>query len=183
MLTESTTRARSCYLQDEHHLYTRETHSLAVKEWSIVSETITINTPEAPHFIDLTEIVQDVIVRESIVIGTALIFSKHTTAAVVVNEHEPLLLEDISDLLERLVPHTMTANYRHDDMDIRTVNLVENEPLNGHAHCQHLFLGASLQIPIKAGRLDLGQWQRVFLVELDRPRPRQVVIQLTGVQG
>ena len=177
-----TTYSRSCFLHKEDHLYTRETHSLVAKEWTIVNETITVDTPDALHFIDLTEEVQQIIARENILIGTALIFSKHTTAAIIVNEHEPLLLEDIAELLFRLVPHTDVMNYSHDNIAIRTVNLVENEPLNGHAHCQHLFLGSSLQLPINKGRLDLGQWQRVFLVELDRPRTRQVVIQISGVQ-
>jgi secondary thiamine-phosphate synthase enzyme len=177
------TYSHSCFLQDEDLMYTRESVSLVAKEWVVVNEVITVNTPDAPHFIDLTETIQEVIAREGLIAGTALIFSKHTTAAIVINEHEPLLLEDISDLLTRLVPHTRVANYRHDDMDIRTVNLVEDEPLNGHAHCQHLFLGSSIQIPISRTRLNLGQWQRVFLVELDRPRTRQVVIQLSGIQG
>jgi secondary thiamine-phosphate synthase enzyme len=179
----SSSDRRSCLLKDSDHQYASETHSFVAREWIVVNETITISTREAPHFIDLTEAVQDIIQREGIVIGSALIFSKHTTAAVVVNEHEPLLLEDISELLTRLIPHTEIANYRHDDMRIRTVNLVEDEPFNGHAHCQHLLLGSSIQIPIKAQQLDLGQWQRLFLVELDRPRSRQVVIQLSGIQG
>jgi secondary thiamine-phosphate synthase enzyme len=175
--------SHSCILEDADHLNSRETHSLVAREWVITHETLTIQTADAPHFIDLTDTVQEAIEREGIVMGSALVYSKHTTAAVVVNEHEPLLLEDIIDLLMRLVPHTDSIRYRHDDMRIRTVNLVENEPFNGHAHCQHLFLGPSMHIPIKAGRLDLGQWQRIFLVELDRPRPRQVVVQLTGIQG
>lgn len=179
----SPSRPRSCSLKDADHRYTSETHSFVAREWIIVNETITIATGDAPHFIDLTEAVQDIIQRAGMVIGSALIFSKHTTAAVVVNEHEPLLLEDISELLTRLIPHTEIVNYRHDDMRIRTVNLVEDEPLNGHAHCRHLLLGSSIQLPIKAQRLDLGQWQRLFLVELDRPRSRQVVIQLSGIQG
>lgn len=178
-----TIQPRSCFLQDEDHPHTRTTHSLVAQKWIVVNETITVHTPDAPHFIDLTETIQEIIAREGVIAGTALIFSKHTTAAVVINEHEPLLLEDITDLLMRLVPHTAVADYRHDNMDIRTVNLVKDEPLNGHAHCQHLFLGASIQAPISAGQLNLGQWQRVFLVELDRPRPRQVVIQLSGIQG
>lgn len=181
MLSSSSTR--SCCLQEADPSVSRETHALLAREWLITSETLTIQTADAPHFIDLTETVQDLISHAGIISGSALLFSKHTTAAVVVNEHEPLLLEDIADLLTRLIPHTNNARYRHDDMSVRTVNLVPDEPLNGHAHCQHLFLGASIQVPIKAGRLDLGQWQRIFLVELDRPRTRQIVIQLSGIQG
>lgn len=179
----SPSRPCSHILKDADYGYTSEKHSFIAREWIVVNETITVSTCGALHFIDLTETVQDLIQREGIVIGSALVFSKHTTAAVVVNEHEPLLLEDISELLARLIPHTEIANYRHDDMRVRTVNLVEDEPQNGHAHCQQLLLGSSIQLPINAQRLDLGQWQRLFLVELDRPRSRQVVIQISGIQS
>ncbi len=179
----SPSRPCSCILTDVDYAYTSEKRSFIAREWIVVNETITLSTREAPHFIDLTETVQDLIRREGIVAGSVMVFSKHTTAAVVVNEHEPLLLEDISELLARLIPHTEVASYRHDDMRIRTVNLVADEPQNGHAHCQHLLLGSSIQLPIKEQRLDLGQWQRIFLVELDRPRSRQVVIQISGMQG
>ena len=111
--------------------------------------------------------------------GTVLVCSRHTTAAIVANEHEPFLLEDMARVLRRLVPPT--DYYQHDDMSIRTVNLMPNERENGHAHCQHLFLGTSLQLPIREGRLDLGHYQHIFLVELDGPRARQVVLQASGI--
>lgn len=179
----SSCSTRSCFLETSEHQSGRETHTIIAKEFVITSDTITINTGEAPHFIDITETVQEVIEREGIIIGSALVYSKHTTAAVVINEHEPLLLEDIADLLGELIPHTSTASYRHDDFGIRTVNMTPEEKENAHAHCRHLFMGCTVQVPIRAARLDLGRWQRVFLVELDCPRPRQIVIQLTGVQG
>ena len=59
--------------------------------------------------------------------------------------------------------------------------MVEDEAPNGHAHCRHLFLGASEAIPIVDGRAALGRWQRVFLVELDGPRTRDVLVQVLGV--
>ena len=58
---------------------------------------------------------------------------------------------------------------------------IPNEPENGHAHCRHLLLGASETVPVVDGRLHLGTWQRVFLVELDGPRRREVVVQVMGV--
>jgi secondary thiamine-phosphate synthase enzyme len=54
------------------------------------------------------------------------------------------------------------------------------ECANGHSHCQHLLIGASENIPVADGRLDLGRWQRIFLLELDRPRDRQLVVQVFG---
>jgi len=154
---------------------------VVANEFAVVSETIDIHTMGAPHFVDLTEVIQEIIHQSKIIIGSVLVFSKHTTAAIVANEHEPLLLEDISDLLERLAPPS--AGYRHDDMSIRSVNLVPDEPKNGHAHCQHFFLGPSLHLPVTNGHLMLGQWQRIFLLELDRPRLRSVVLQISGVRS
>src|SRR4051812_28862209 len=102
----SHSRPGSHVLKNADHGYTSEKHSFVAREWTVVNETITLFTREAPHFIDLTETVQDIIQRAGIVVVSALLFSKHTTEAVVINEHEPLLLEDISELLIRLIPHT-----------------------------------------------------------------------------
>jgi secondary thiamine-phosphate synthase enzyme len=174
---------RSCLLESSRHPHTRETHVMTARELAIISETITVDTGDAPHFIDITEAVQEVVERHALIMGSALIFSKHTTAAIVANEHEPLLLEDIADLLTELIPHTTMGNYRHDNFAVRTVNMTPDEKENAHSHCRHLFMGSDVQVPIRAGRLDLGRWQCLFLVELDRPRTRQVVIQLMGMRG
>jgi secondary thiamine-phosphate synthase enzyme len=58
--------------------------------------------------------------------------------------------------------------------------MTEDECPNGHAHCQHLLLGTSETIPIVDSELLLGRWQRIFLIELDRPRERQVFVQVQG---
>ena len=113
-----------------------------------------------------------VIERSGITDGQVLVYSRHTTAAVRVQEAEPLLLEDMTACLERLAPSEIP--YRHNDFRVRTVNMTEDERPNGHAHCRHLFLGASETVPVVSGRLALGRWQRVFLIELDHPRRREV---------
>jgi secondary thiamine-phosphate synthase enzyme len=59
----------------------------------------------------------------------------------------------------------------------------EEECANGHSHCQHLFLSSSETIPVVDGRLALGQWQCVFLVELDRPRQRRLLVSVVGIEG
>ncbi len=158
-------------------------HQTVSGQFCVTSHTWTFQTGGAPHFIDLTEEVSGLVTRSGILCGQVHVFSKHTTAAIVVNEQEPMLLSDIGDLLARLVP--ATAYYRHDDLSIRTVNLhagVEDQA-NGHAHCQHLFLGSSCHLPILNRCLDAGQWQRIFLVELDSPRIREVVVQISGVKA
>jgi len=133
---------------------------------------------DAPEFIDITDEVIGAVEAAGVREGAATVFSRHTTAAVKINEHEPLLLEDMARFLERIVPRA--ADYRHNDFTIRTANMTEDECPNGHAHCQHLLLSASETIPISDGALTLGRWQRVFLIELDRPRRREVVIQVHG---
>ena len=132
----------------------------------------------APEFIDITEDVRSAVETSGIREGAVTVFSRHTTAAVKINEHEPLLLEDMSCFLEKVAPRS--ADYRHNDFTIRTANMTEDECPNGHAHCQHLLLSASETIPVSDGDLLLGRWQRVFFIELDRPRLREVVIQVQG---
>jgi len=147
----------------------------------VASQVLMVQTAMAPYFVDITEPVQALVEQSEVLAGTVLVFSRHTTAAIVANEHEPLLLQDLTEVLARLIPKELS--YKHDDFTIRTVNLTTNERENGHAHCQQLFLGPSMQFPILAGYLDLGQWQRIFLVELDAPRSRQVVLQVSGIRS
>jgi secondary thiamine-phosphate synthase enzyme len=65
-------------------------------------------------------------------------------------------------------------------MDARSVNLAPGERPNGHAHCQALLLGSSASLNLADGRLQLGCWQRIFLVELDGPRAREVSVLVLG---
>jgi secondary thiamine-phosphate synthase enzyme len=96
-----------------------------------------------------------------------------------IQENEPLLLEDLRDFLAGLAP--TTTNYRHNDFRVRTHHMHPDERPNGHAHCLQLLLGSSESVPVVDGALALGTWQRLFLVELDGPRPdRQVLVQLSG---
>jgi secondary thiamine-phosphate synthase enzyme len=132
----------------------------------------------APQFIDITDEVTGAVEASGIREGTVTVFSRHTTAAVKINENEPLLLEDMARFLEQVAPREV--NYRHNDFTIRTANMTEDECPNGHSHCQHLLLSASETIPICDGAVLLGRWQRVFLIELDRPRLREIVIQVHG---
>lgn len=132
----------------------------------------------APEFIDITQEVKDVLARSGIREGSVLVFTRHTTAAIEINEDEPLLMEDLKQFLLRIAPRD--GDYKHNDFFIRTANMTEDECPNGHAHCQHLLLGTSETIPVVDSELLLGRWQRIFLIELDRPRVRQVFIQVQG---
>ena len=145
------------------------------------TSTLIINTSSAPEFIDITDRITSVLDKTDVSTGTVTIFLRHTTSAIVIQENEPLLLNDMSSLLEKLSPKS--ARYGHNDFTIRTVNMNEGEPPNGHSHCQHLLLGSSETIPIANGLLTLGQWQRVFVVELDESKitPREIIVQIMGV--
>src|SRR5207247_10709908 len=88
------------------------------------------------------------------------------------------LLVGFAAVLGPAAPHR--ASYRHDDLSVRTVNVTADERVNGHAHCQALLLGPSVCLNVIDGRLRIGRWQRVFLVELDGPREREISIVLLG---
>jgi secondary thiamine-phosphate synthase enzyme len=104
--------------------------------------------------------------------------TKHTTTAILVNEHEPLLLEDMKKALERLAPRG--GVYQHNDWDTRTANLSPDEPANGHSHCKALFLRTAETLNLVDGALELGRWQRIFFIELDSARKRTVSVLLLG---
>ena len=143
-----------------------------------ISYSRPINTERAPQFIDITGWISECVAESGISNGFVVVYSKHTTAAVKINENEPLLIADMEDFLEKMCPRN--ANYRHNDFSIRTVNMTENEPPNGHAHLQHLMLGTSETIPNADGVMQCGRWQSVFFVELDHPRAREVMAQIVG---
>ena len=143
-------------------------------------EALFAQTTCAPEFIDITDDVARVVADSGARSGQVTVFSGHTTAAIKVNEHEPLLLQDLARIVGQIAP--VHADYEHNDFSRRTVNMDEEECANGHAHCQHLFLSTSETIPIIEGQLALGTWQRVFLVELDRPRERKVLVNVVGIR-
>jgi secondary thiamine-phosphate synthase enzyme len=139
---------------------------------------ISISTDHPTQFIDLTDRIEDLVAESGLDFGIVNIQTLHTTTGIVLNEHEPLLLSDFSTLLARAAPRA--AFYRHDDLDARTVNLSPGERANGHAHCRALLLGATASLNVVDGRIQRGCWQRIFFVELDGPREREVSVLMLG---
>jgi len=135
-------------------------------------------TPGAGTFIDITDDVASIVASSGVRDGLAHVYSSHTTAAIRVNENEELLLQDFVRCLDRLVPAGIGI-YEHDDLTRRR-NLPPDEPINGHAHCRHLLLSSSETVPVIEGHLELGRWQRIFLIELCSPRERNIVVQVLG---
>ena len=150
-----------------------------------LSRRLDFETLEPIQFLDLTDEVAQLVRASGLRDGVVTVFSRHTTAAICIQEAEPLLLEDLREFLQRSAPAHL--HYRHNDFRVRTVHMHDDESPNGHAHCLQLMLGTSESVPVQDGQLMLGTWQRIFLVELDGPRPRvglpsprQVVIQALG---
>jgi secondary thiamine-phosphate synthase enzyme len=146
---------------------------------------LVLETREPLQFLDITSDVLELVQQSGLREGVVTIFSRHTTTAVCIQEAEPLLLEDLREFLERAAP--ASNHYRHNDFRVRTVHMHDDESPNGHAHCLQLMLGSSESVPVHEGELMLGTWQRIFLVELDGPRPRkglpfgrEVIIQVLG---
>jgi secondary thiamine-phosphate synthase enzyme len=139
---------------------------------------ISITSVRTTEFIDITDRINALVAASNISLGIVNVQNLHTTTAILINEHEPLLLADFETTLNKTVP--IDAVYRHDDRNLRAVNLTPNERTNGHAHCRALLLGASACVNIVDGRLMLGRWQRLFSVELDGPRERVVSTMLLG---
>ena len=139
---------------------------------------IHLNTTQPTEFIDLTDRLDTLIADAGLRFGILNLQTLHTTTAIVVNEHEPLLLADFQSLLEAAAPGD--GRYLHDDTSARTVNLTDAERANGHAHCRALLLPPSACLNVTGGRLLLGRWQRVFFVELDGPREREISVLIFG---
>lgn len=139
---------------------------------------LSLNTKTAPEFIDITDWVCQCVAQSKVSNGFAVVYSKHTTAAVKINENEPLLLQDMVGFLEKFSPRN--GGYHHNDFSIRTVNMNPDESPNGHAHLQHLLLGTSETVPVIDGLMQFGRYQSIFFVELDHPRPREVMVQVLG---
>lgn len=140
-----------------------------------------VTTTHPTEFIDLTDRLEKFAADADVRFGLLSVQTLHTTTAILVNEHEPLLLADFHDLLERAAPRGDC--YRHDDSAVRSVNVTPAERVNGHAHCRALLLPSSVSLNVADGRLVLGRWQRVFLVELDGPRQREISVLLLGAAG
>lgn len=141
-------------------------------------DVIRLQTSECLQFIDLTDLVTEFVQRSGIQTGIVNVQTKHTTTAIVVNENEPLLLGDMKQILERMAPQY--AQYQHNNFSVRTVNVNPFEDDNGHSHCKALLLGTSETLNIVDAKIQLGRWQRIFFIELDKAKERAVSLMVLG---
>ena len=120
--------------------------------------------------IDLTEGVQSVLESSGVENGLVSVFVPGSTASVTAMEHEPGGVKDLRAALERLIP--AEGDYAHNRL---------NNDTNSHAHIKAAIVGPSETVPVRDGRLELGTWQQLVLVDFDdRPRQRTVVVQVIG---
>ncbi len=137
---------------------------------ALVTDTIAVSTRGDSQMLDLTPSIQAALERHRYREGHALVFVSGSTAALTTVEFETGLQRDLPAALERIAPREIRYAHEetwHDD--------------NGHSHVRASLLGPSLVAPFKDGRLLLGTWQQIVLVDFDtRPRRRELVLQLCG---
>lgn len=142
-------------------------------------EILSLKTRREFDVVDITTDVEKAVVDAGVEEGFAIVYSPHTTCAVLINERETGLLADLRRTLSGLIP--VEDNYLHDDFDVRTENLHPGETKNAHAHLWQMLSGrVSECVTIAEGTVRLGQWQRIMIVELDRARDREILIQVCG---
>jgi secondary thiamine-phosphate synthase enzyme len=132
--------------------------------------SFTVETKGFTDIIDITEKVQNVVSEEGFTEGSALVFVPGSTAGITTIEYEPGLLRDLPEFFERIIPSD--KRYFHNDTW---------HDGNGFSHVRAALQGASFTVPFSAGRLLLGTWQQIVLIDFDnRSRNRRVIVQVTG---
>ena len=135
----------------------------------IALEKIAVQTPGPGEFVEITAMVADAVARSGVREGIVLVRSRHTTAALTCNEPDPRLHADMRDAVYQTFP--TSRRYRH----------IEEGPENAVAHiATSMLFGESTWAPVRSGRLDLGTWQHLYLVELYEPRRREVDVAVIG---
>jgi secondary thiamine-phosphate synthase enzyme len=136
----------------------------------VTSEELSLHTSGENDILDITDEVSRAVSSSGLTDGVAIIFVQGSTAAVTTLEYERGLLKDLPMALERIAPKGELYEHEkawHDG--------------NGHSHVRSAVVGTSLTVPFMRGRLVLGTWQQIVLVEMDvRPRDRRVIVQLLG---
>lgn len=137
---------------------------------TVKSFGIAIATKGSGDIIDLTQKVAEAVRSSGMTDAIVLTFVPGSTAAITTLEYEPGLIRDLPELLEKLIPSN--RNYHHD---------ATWGDGNGFSHLRASLLGQSFTCPLVAGKLMLGTWQQIVLVECDnRPRRREIVVQVIG---
>lgn len=136
----------------------------------VVSDTIKLQTKGEGDMIDMTSQLSNIVKESKIKNGTVTIFVSGSTAAVTTIEYESGLIHDFPEMLTRIVPKDLEYEHNNTWHDG-----------NGHSHVRSSLIGPNITIPIIHGKLTLGTWQQVVLLEMDtRSRDRTVILQIMG---
>jgi len=136
----------------------------------IVNERITLDTTGNGDFRDITHEVEGLLTKSGLQTGHVLVFVAGSTAAITTFEYEPGLVADVKEFYQKMAP--TGKHYHHDDTW---------GDANGFSHLRASLTGPSLTVPFERSRLLLGTWQQIVLAEFDnRPRQRQIIVQITG---
>jgi len=137
---------------------------------SVFAEQLRLSTHGDGHTIDITAAVERAVEEAGIEQGLVSVFVPGSTAAITTMEYEPGGVHDLRSALGRLVP--AEGDYEHNRL---------NHDTNSHAHIRAAIVGPSETLPVRDGRLELGTWQQVVLIDFDdRPRQRSVTVQVLG---
>ena len=131
-------------------------------------ETLSIATSRKMELINITSQVEEAVRKSGIKNGLCLVYAPHATAAIIANEDESGLKQDVIKWLEENFPHN--GKWKH--------NIIDD---NASAHLASAFISSYHIFPVKDGRLIRGTWQSIFLVEMDGPRRRNVLIEVMGL--
>lgn len=126
------------------------------------------NTKKRKELVHITGEVEKAVEKSGVKEGFALVSAMHITAAVFVNDYEEGLWSDIMEWAEKVAPER--PDYRHH----------RTGETNADAHLKRLLLGHQVLLPVTGGKLDLGQWEKVFYAEFDGQRRKRVVIKIIG---
>ncbi|OGS41986.1 MAG: secondary thiamine-phosphate synthase enzyme, partial [Euryarchaeota archaeon RBG_16_62_10] len=137
---------------------------------SVSNGAISLRTYAKDEVLDITSEVQGIVTKSNVRNGLACVFVVGSTAAVTTVEHEPGLVADMKDAMDRLYPKGI--DYEHH---------ARWGDGNGHSHVRASFVGPSLTVPVVDGRLVLGTWQQIAFMEFDnKPRTRELAVQVVG---
>ena len=151
-----------------------KTTSASVGGFTVVAETIDVDTTERVELVDLTDTVMAFVRRSGVQEGLLSLWSMHTTCSVFINESQKALETDILAFLENVVARG--KYYQHNDPDHS-----DCDRQNADAHLRAMLLGHSITMQISGGELVVGRWQRVLCGEMDGPRTRTVRAQVLGL--
>lgn len=144
----------------------------------IVRQRFEIQTTTQMELIDITSQVQEIVDGSGIREGEMLVFMPHATMGIMINQNEPMLLQDFMRILYKLVP--VDDQYSHDLFELRRSKTADGRS-NGHSHCKSMILGIDAAVPIEKGKLLLTERQSIFAVEFDGARKRDIIVQVIGL--